>query len=135
MIVFHRRRRIDPTIDMTPMIDTLLQLFVVFLLSMSFIASAVRLDLPNASAQQAAPETPVVVAIDAANNWYANNESVGKDQLQARLSALLTKENKREVLLRADRTLLYDKVLEAIVEIQRAGAANVVLAYEHKARP
>jgi biopolymer transport protein TolR len=134
MIEFHRRRRIDPNIDMTPMIDTLLQLFVVFLLSMSFIASAVRLDLPHASAQQAAPDTPLIVAIDAAGSWFVNNEQVGKDQLQARLGALLNKESKREVLLRADRTLLYEKVLEAIVEIQRAGAVNIVLAYDHNAQ-
>jgi biopolymer transport protein TolR len=109
----------------------LLQLFVVFLLSMSFIASAVRLDLPQASAQQNAPEVPVVVSIDAGGNWFVNNEAVGRDQLQAQLSTLLTRDSKREVLLRADRTLLYEKVLEAIVEIQRAGAMNVVLAFDH----
>lgn len=130
MIDFHRRRKLDPNIDMTPMIDTLLQLFVVFLLSMSFIASAVRLDLPHASAQQTAPETPVVVAIDASGQWFVNNEPVSKDQLAGRLGPLLGKADKREVMLRADRTLQYDKVLDALVEIQRAGASNVVLAYE-----
>jgi biopolymer transport protein TolR len=133
MIEFRRRRKIDPTIEMTPMIDTLLQLFVVFLLSMSFIASAVRLDLPHASAQQASPDAPVTVAIDAANNWFVNNDPVTRGELQGRLSGLLAKAEKREVLLRADRTLLYDKVLEAIVEIQRGGATNVVLVYENDA--
>jgi biopolymer transport protein TolR len=135
MIEFRRRRKIDATIDMTPMIDTLLQLFVVFLLSMSFIASAVRLDLPNASAQEQAPNTPVVVAIDAGNQWFVNNEPVGREQLTLRLARSLAQQEKREVLLRADRSLLYDKVLEAIVEIQKAGAANVVLAYDSQARP
>src|ERR1700722_15492821 len=101
---FRRRRRIDATIDMTPMIDTLLQLFVVFLLSMSFIASAVRLDLPHASAQQPAPEVPGVVSIDAAGRGFVNNEAVGKGQLQERLSVLLANDAKRAVLLRADRT-------------------------------
>jgi biopolymer transport protein TolR len=135
MIEFRRRRKIDATIDMTPMIDTLLQLFVVFLLSMSFIASAVRLDLPHASAQETAPHTPVVVAIDASNQWFVNNEPVGRDQLAGRLTPLLTQNEKREVMLRADRALQYDKVLDAIVEIQRAGAGNVVLAYDSQPRP
>jgi biopolymer transport protein ExbD len=128
---FHRRRKIDANIDMTPMIDTLLQLFVVFLLSMSFIASAVRLDLPQASVRQDMPDTPVVVAIDESSAWFVNNEPVARDQLQFRLNALLANSERREVLLRADRKLLYDKVLEALVEIQRAGVANILLAYEH----
>jgi biopolymer transport protein ExbD len=128
---FHRRRKIDANIDMTPMIDTLLQLFVVFLLSMSFIASAVRLDLPQASVRQEAPDTPIVVAIDESNAWFVNNEPITRDQLQFRLNALLAKSQRREVLLRADRKLVYDKVLEALVEIQRAGVANILLAYDH----
>src|SRR5271165_7039693 len=119
---FHRRRKIDANIDMTPMIDTLLQLFVVFLLSMSFVASAVRLDLPQASLQQNAPETPVVVSIDGGNNLFVNNEAVTREELPHRLSAVLAGNKRREVLLRADRTLTYDKILEGMVGIQRGGA-------------
>jgi biopolymer transport protein ExbD len=132
VIEFRRRHRIDSNIDMTPMIDTLLQLFVVFLLSMSFLTSAVRLDLPRASAQQAAPESPVVVAIDSTGQWHVNSEPVARNQLAGRLAPLLAKDGKREVMLRADGSLKYDKVVEAIVEIQRAGAGSVILAYDPK---
>jgi len=129
---FHRRRRIDAAIDMTPMIDTLLQLFVVFLLSMSFIASAVRLDLPQASVRHDAPDTPIVVAVDPAGNIFLNNEPVARDMLHIRLRALLTPGDRREVVLRGDRNLSYDRILETLVEIQRAGVANIALAYEHQ---
>ena len=127
---FRRQRKPEAQIDMTPMIDTLLQLFVVFLLSMSFVASAVRLELPRATLQQPAGDRPVVVSIDADNHWFVNNEPVGQNQLSAHLAALLPRANQREVLLRADRSLVYDKVLVALVEIQKAGVANIVLAYE-----
>ncbi len=130
-----RRRRIDATIDMTPMIDTLLQLFVVFLLSMSFVASAVRLDLPQASLQPKQADAPVAVSIDAAGNWFVNNEAVARDQLRFRLEAHFAQGNKREVLLRADRTLLYEKILEVMGEIQRSGASNIMLAYDQNAGP
>jgi biopolymer transport protein ExbD len=129
---FHRRRRIEAAIDMTPMIDTLLQLFVVFLLSMSFVASALKLDLPQASLRQSAPDTPLVVSIDAANRLFVNNDPVATDQLSGRVSALLAKDQRAEVLLRADRSLRYGNILNAMVEIQHAGAANVLLSYEQE---
>jgi biopolymer transport protein TolR len=129
-VEFRRRRKADAVIDMTPMIDTLLQLFVVFLLSMSFITSAVRLDLPQASLQQPAPETPVVVTVDAGNNLFLNNDAVARDELPQRLATALATSQRREVLLRADRTLVYDKVLETIVGIQKGGAGNILLSYD-----
>ena len=128
--MFQRRRRIDGTIDMTPMIDTLLQLFVVFLLSMSFIASAVRLELPRTGVQQVAPDTPVVVSLDATGAIFVNNDTVDRNELRGRLEGLLKHAQKREVLLRADQSLPYKKVLETLVEVQQAGAANILLAYE-----
>jgi biopolymer transport protein ExbD len=131
---FHRRRKIDAGIDMTPMIDTLLQLFVVFLLSMSFIASAVRLDLPQASVRHEAPDTPIVVALDPSGNIFVNNEPVARDLLHVRLSGMLTQGDRREVVLRGHRELSYDKILETLVEIQRAGVANIALAYDHNAK-
>jgi biopolymer transport protein ExbD len=125
---FRTRRRIDSNIDMTPMIDTLLQLFVVFLLSMSFMTSAVRLELPKASLHQPAPESKVVVTLDA-DKVFVNDELVPRPELRDRLRPLLQQAKNREVLLRADRKLVYDKILEALVEMQQAGASNVHLAY------
>jgi len=128
---FRHRRKVDSTIDMTPMIDTLLQLFVVFLLSMSFMSSAVRLELPQASLDQLAPETPVVVTLDTADKVFVNDEPILRAELGGRLRAALQQAKNREVLLRADRKLLYDKVLETLIEMQKAGATNVHLAYAY----
>ena len=127
---FVRRKKIDATIDMTPMIDTLLQLFVTFLLSMSFAASAVRLDLPRASANQTAPPDSITVALDGANQLFINHERVSLAELPGRLSTLLRKQEDRKVVLRADRVLPYEKVLEVMVLIQQAGASHIRLAYE-----
>ena len=128
--MFQRRRRIDGTIDMTPMIDTLLQLFVVFLLSMSFIASAVRLELPRTAVQQVAPDTRVVVSLDATGAVFINNAAVDRTELRGRLEGLFNHAQKRECPLRADQGLPYKKILETLVEVQQAGAANILLAYD-----
>jgi len=127
---FRRRRKVDANIDMTPMIDTLLQLFVAFLLSMSFVASAVRLDLPKASAANAAPAEVIVVVVDAAQQLFLNDEPVAADVLPGRLQALTLKHPGKKVLLRADRTLPYEKVLQTLVALQQAGVGQVQLAYD-----
>src|SRR5579862_4614779 len=86
---FRYRRRVDSTIDMTPMIDTLLQLFVVFLLSMSFMSSAVQLELPKASLNQLAPDTPVVVTLNDTDKIFLNDEPIPRPDLRDRLHAVL----------------------------------------------
>ena len=82
------RRRPDANIDMTPMIDTLLQLFVVFMLNMSFILSTVHLDLPKASAQPTPHDTPLVVALQAkcARSRCARDGRSSRGQNPARLA-------------------------------------------------
>ncbi|MBY0522979.1 MAG: biopolymer transporter ExbD [Gemmataceae bacterium] len=129
---FQRRRRIDANIDMTPMIDTLLQLFVTFLLSMSFIASAVTLSLPRASAGKSAPSESIVVSIDAQQQLSINRELVARPDLRDRLAGMLRNDARRPVVLRADRSLAYEKILDVLVVIQQAGSTQVHLAYQER---
>jgi biopolymer transport protein ExbD len=129
---FPRRRKIEAHIDMTPMIDTLLQLFLIFLISASFVASAVRLELPKASVQQKAPTEPIVVSLDADNQMFLNKEPIAAADLRGKLAQVLPNAKKQEVLLRADQTLPYKHVLRAIAEIKNAGVENINLAYDEE---
>lgn len=124
----YRRRRIDAHIDMTPMVDTLLQLFMIFLMSATFVASNVRLTLPRASVQRRATSEPVVVSLDASEKMYLNDHQIASDELSAKLPPLLERSPERAVLLRADRKLPYERVLAVIVDIQAGGAKNIIMA-------
>jgi biopolymer transport protein ExbD len=126
----YRRRRIDAQIDMTPMIDTLLQLFMIFLLSASLVASSVRLNLPAASSDQKNPTKPAVVALNAKGELFLNDVPLDRATLRTRLAGVLENLDQKSVLLRADRTLVYQQVLDALVEIRTSGASQVLLAYE-----
>lgn len=126
----YRRRRIDAQIDMTPMIDTLLQLFMIFLLSASLVASSVRLNLPAATTDQKNPTKPVVVAINGEGKLFLNDVAVDRPALKTRLGGMLENLDQKSVLLRADRALVYQQVLDVLVEIRSSGAAQVLLAYE-----
>jgi biopolymer transport protein ExbD len=129
---FPRRRKIEAHIDMTPMIDTLLQLFLIFLISASFVASAVRLELPKTSVNQKAPADPIVVSLDADNKMFLNKEPIAANELRGKLAELLPKGKKQEVLLRADQSLPYKHVMHTIAEIRHAGVENINLAYDEE---
>lgn len=129
---FYRRRKIEGNIDMTPMIDTLLQLFMIFLLSASFVASAVRLNLPRAAGNQKEPAKAIVVSLNGDNELFLNGESISQVELRPRLQALFRQTNKQEVVLRAELSLPYKNILKTMVELQRAGAATVHLSHDEE---
>lgn len=127
---FHRKRKIESTIDMTPMLDTLLQVHIAFMFLMSFAASTVKLELPRAAAGAAKINQPIVVSINADNQMYLNEERIDPQDLPQRLPPLFDKTGKRDVLLRADHALSYKSILKAIRALGQAGATNVHLAHE-----
>jgi biopolymer transport protein TolR len=127
-----RRRRIEAHIDMTPMIDTLLQLFLIFMVGATMASSSIDLDLPRAKQAATTPrEQPrvVVVAVDAGNRIYLDKRLVPRNRLRADL--LLMQRNSVEIAvhLQADRKLRYEQVIQVMVEIRKAGVTKIGLAY------
>jgi biopolymer transport protein ExbD len=127
-----RRRKIDAHIDMTPMIDTLLQLFLIFMVGASLASPSIDLDLPRAKKDDAVPgdiSRTVVVSIDAGNRIYLDKRQVPRNRLQADLRLLLEDSKELTVLLRADKKLVYEQIIQVMIEIQQTGATKVLLAY------
>ena len=127
-----RRRRIEAHIDMTPMIDTLLQLFLIFMLGATLASSSIDLDLPRAKNEAASPtdgSRVVVVSIDASSRIYLDKHLTPRNRLQADLRRLLQDSKELTVLLRADKKLVYEQIIQVMVEVQNTGATKVVLAY------
>lgn len=127
-----RRRRIEAHIDMTPMIDTLLQLFLIFMLGATLASSTVDIDLPRARKE---PQPPgdisrfVNVSIDAGNRIFLDNRQIPRNRLQPELRRLITNSRELTVLLQADKKLVYEQIIQVMVEIQETGATKVLLAY------
>lgn len=129
------RRDVDARIDMTPMIDTLLQLFVVFMLNMSFVIAAIPLKLPNAAAEPTRNQADVVISLTP-DGIFLGSDRVSLNELPARLRSRLNSPDPGGVVLRADRALAYQKVLEVLAVIRDAGVDRVNLAFEEaRVRP
>lgn len=126
-----RRRRIEAHIDMTPMIDTLLQLFLIFMLGTTLASSTIDLNLPQAKKAATASDISkaVIVSIDADNRLYLDNRHIPRSMLQTELQTLLQHSKELTVLLQADRKLIYEQIVQVMVEIRETGATRILLAY------
>jgi biopolymer transport protein ExbD len=113
-------------INMTPLIDVMLVLLVVFILAVPAIHSAVPLSLPRASS--AAPQPlaePVRLDIDAQGHAYWNGKAVDDEALKAQAQQAATLEPQPVVRLSGDRAVPYERVLQTLSTLQRTGLGKV----------
>ncbi|MEO6410189.1 MAG: biopolymer transporter ExbD [Burkholderiaceae bacterium] len=113
-------------INMTPLIDVMLVLLVIFMITAPLMSSSLKLDLPRSDAAKPG-DNPLFVslAIDAQGRLYVGEEPITAEQLAARLLEAARRNPQTEVQLRADRSVPYGRVAELIGAIQKAGLARI----------
>ena len=113
-------------INVTPLVDVMLVLLVIFMLTAPLLTSAVRLDLPSAEAPPAA-STPaaLTLALDAKGEVFLNDHLVTVEQLRQRLQEVARVHPDTELQLRADQSLAYGKVVEVMALAQKAGLSRI----------
>ncbi|NTV10443.1 MAG: biopolymer transporter ExbD [Zoogloea sp.] len=118
-------------INMTPLVDVMLVLLIIFIVTIPVINDAVRIQLPRASNvhNDVKPEH-VNVAIDATGRVYWNGRALSEDGLTAKLAAAAAREPKPELHLRADRQTPYAKVARVMAASQRAGIGRISFVTE-----
>jgi len=113
-------------INVTPLVDVMLVLLVIFMLTAPLLTSAVRLDLPSADAPPAAAApTPLTLALDAKGALFLNDRLVTSEQLRERLQDAARLNPETELQLRADQALAYGKVVEVMALVQKAGLSRI----------
>ena len=113
-------------INVTPMVDVMLVLLVIFIITAPLMASSIRLDLPKTDAGQPA-QTPqfVSLVIDAKGETFLNETPVNAEELAAGLAKAAAASPDTEVQLRADQSVPYGKVVEVMGAAQKAGLSRV----------
>ncbi|HEX4843121.1 MAG TPA: biopolymer transporter ExbD [Limnobacter sp.] len=109
-------------INMTPLVDVMLVLLIIFIITVPVITHSVKVDLPQAT--QAPTEVkPDVVTLtvnkDGSLQW--NDESLTLDDLQLRLQAAAQQVKQPELRIQGDRRVEYEKVVQVMAAAQRAG--------------
>jgi biopolymer transport protein TolR len=113
-------------INVTPMVDVMLVLLVIFILTAPLMTSAIRLDLPQSDAGQsgAAPQA-VVLVVDAQGQLYLNDQALSPEALGLRLKQVAARNPQTELELRADQAVPYGRVVEAMGLAQKAGLSRI----------
>lgn len=113
-------------INMTPLIDVMLVLVVIFIITAPLLASSIKLDLPTTEAATAsdAPQS-VTVVVDAAGLTYLQDRVIAQDELLRQLQLSAQVNPQTEVLLRADKAVPYGRIVEVMGAAQTAGLNRI----------
>jgi biopolymer transport protein ExbD/biopolymer transport protein TolR len=113
-------------INMTPLIDVMLVLLVIFMITAPLMTASLKLDLPKIDAPRPT-DTPafVTVALDAKGQLYFGDEPLAEDAFARRIADAARANPASEVQLRADRSVPYGRVAELIAMLQKTGLTRI----------
>ena len=113
-------------INVTPLVDVMLVLVVIFILTAPLMASSVKLDLPKTDAASTTDATlSISLVIDRAGQAYLDNRAVPLAELSQSLARTAALQPDTEVQLRADENAPYGKVIEVLGVAQKAGLTRI----------
>ncbi|MCA1828630.1 MAG: protein TolR [Myxococcales bacterium] len=124
-------RRAMTDINVTPLVDVMLVLLIIFMVTAPLIQSGVKVDLPRASAQQMEhSEEKLVLTIDRQRRIFLGNTEISPADLETRLATNARIQKDKELYLHADRSLNYGLVVEIMATARRAGVESMGMITE-----
>ena len=124
-------RRAMTDINVTPLVDVMLVLLIIFMVTAPLIQSGVKVDLPRASAQQMEhSEEKLVLTITKDRRIFLANVEIPGAELEAKLASNARIQKDKELYLHADRSLPYGTVVEIMAAARRAGVESLGMITE-----
>ena len=118
-------------INVTPMVDVMLVLLVIFMVTAPLLSVGVPLDLPKSRATALSePKKPVVISLNHEGEVFIGDERVDADQLEPRLAVLAAEDPNRIVYVRSDKTNTYAQLMDTLWLVNQAGFSKVSLIAE-----
>ena len=118
-------------INVTPMVDVMLVLLVIFMVTAPLLTVGVPLDLPKTTAAPITdPKPPVILSLNRRGEVFIGDERIEPGDLASRLTGLAAEDSARIVYVRGDQTISYAQLMETLGVVNRAGFARVSLVAE-----
>jgi biopolymer transport protein TolR len=115
-------------INVTPLVDVMLVLLIMFMVTTPLMQQGIEVDLPKTAASGVqATDEPFILVIHKNRKMTAGKESIAMGQLGTKLNAIFKTRKNRQLYLQADKAVEYGYVAEAMAEIRRAGIFNIGL--------
>ncbi len=121
-------------INMTPLVDVMLVLLIVFIITIPVVQHAVKVELPRASSQLAqAQSDKLQLAIDAQGQFFLGQQPVAAEALEGALREHAARQPQPPLYIRGDKKVPYEHVAQAMTAAQRAGLNQIGFVTEGKA--
>jgi len=119
-------------INITPMVDVMLVLLIIFMVAAPLMVAGVPVDLPKTSAARVGQsKKPMVVTLTSDGRLQIRNEFVSRDQLVPRLQDIRASEGDAVIYVRGDKNVVYGDVMEILGLVGQSGYARVSLLSQH----
>ena len=133
------RRAPMADINVTPFVDVMLVLLIIFMVTAPLLVSGVPIDLPKSRAKQIElPEAPLDVTVNTEGAVFIDGEEVRPSELAAKLEAIAaeqTPDSPRKIMLRGDTSVDYGAMMKVMGELNRAGLNSVNMVTQAAASP
>ena len=127
----HRRHAVMSEINVTPMVDVMLVLLVIFMVAAPLLTVGVPINLPKTSAAEITePQKPIVVSMNASGEYFIGDDKIAPGDLKTQLAALAQADAARIVYVRGDRAIQYGSLMDLLGLVNTAGFAKVSLLAE-----
>ena len=130
------RRKAHPMseINVTPMVDVMLVLLVIFMVTAPLLTVGVPVQLPKTKASAMTnPDEPIVISVEKDGNIFLQETEIKLDELGPRLGAITANKPDTTIYVRADQDTNYGMFAQVLAELQSAGFSKVGLVTDSKA--
>jgi len=118
-------------INVTPMVDVMLVLLIIFMVTAPLMMAQLPIELPKAGAQDLGkPPQPLIVAVDTDGNYYIGGDQVSANDLPAKLAGMAQSDPDQIVYVRADKGIPYGQVMTLLGIVGKAGFYKISLMSE-----
>ena len=123
-------------INVTPLVDVMLVLLIVFMVAAPLMTSGVNVDLPKASAAPISQDSePLTVSVNAEGKIYLQETELQLPDLATKLTAIADGKMDRRIFVRGDKGLAYGRIMEVMATITQGGFTKVALLAEQAGTP
>ena len=134
-----QKRKIVAEINVVPYIDVMLVLLVIFMVTAPLLTQSIEVELPKVSQEQASitdsNNSVIIASITKDNEYFLNlgekESAVNLEQMKILVREALNKNTSANVLIRGDKEVNYEQIVDLMVNLQIAGATNVGLLTEN----
>ena len=120
-------------INMTPLVDVMLVLLIIFIITVPVLQHSVNIDLPRASNEvEITKPATIRLSVDAQGRYFINDAVLADEELAPRLKAAAAQNPQPELHIRGDKSVRYERVAQAMAAAQQAGLRKIGFITEPK---